>query len=121
MKTARNNAVVLIVVLFTLSFGTTYSVAEDHQVPSKQTVSSVLNTASTPEDHLKIAAYYEQEASRLNNEASLHRAMAKVYGKGYWQGHCAGLAKRYAGEAKEAEALKTKYASMANVALQKQQ
>ena len=121
MKTARTTSAILIAILFTLSFWATYSVAEDHHAPINQALSTLLNTAKTPQDHLRIAAYYEQEAARLNDEASLHRAMAKVYGKGYWQGHCASLAERYAREAKEADTLKSKHASMANVALQKQQ
>ena len=121
MKNAKKTAAILITILFALSFGATYSVAEDHQAPTKQTLSTLLNTAKTAQDHLRIAAYYEQEAARLNDQASVHRAMAKVYGKGYWQGHCASLAERYAREAKEAAALKTEHASMANVVLQKQE
>ena len=120
MKTAKHTAIILIAILFALSFGAMYSVAEDQQATIKPALSTSLNTAKTPQDHLRIAAYYEQEASRLNEESSRHRAMARVYGKGYWQGHCVSLAERYAREAKEADALKTKHASMA-VALQKQQ
>ncbi len=121
MKTAKSTSAILIAILFTLSFGATYSVAEDHQAPINQALSTLLTTAQTPQDHSRIAAYYEQEAARLNDQASLHRAMAKVYGKGYWQGHCASLAEHYAQEAKKADALKAKHASMASLALQKQQ
>ncbi len=65
--------------------GATYSVAQSPKLPAKQKLNTLPNTATTPDDHLKLAAFYEQEAARLNDKASLHqpwrRSMAKDTGR----------------------------------------
>ena len=81
---------------------------------------TLLKTAKEPSEHLRIAAYYRQESSRLNNEAELHRAWANIYGKGYGLAHCTNLAKLDAQGAKEADALAAFHEKMANAVEKKQ-
>ena len=46
---------------------------------SKKQVKELAVTARTPEDHMKLAAYYNQEAAALEAEANEHEALAANY------------------------------------------
>ncbi|MGH7848845.1 MAG: hypothetical protein ACREOP_00965, partial [Thermodesulfobacteriota bacterium] len=39
-------------------------------------ITVLIETADTPEDHLKIAEYYEEQAVMMEKKATLHAAMA---------------------------------------------
>lgn len=54
------------------------SAAEEVQLSKKQ-VKDLVSTAKTPEDHLKLAAYFNQEADRLEAEAKDHKELANAY------------------------------------------
>ncbi len=54
-------------------------------------ITVLIETAKTPEDHLKIAAYYEEQAVMMEKKATLHESMAKAYQSGKMTGmstHC---------------------------------
>lgn len=119
MKIANGLAAVLIATLFALSLGARYSAAQDQNVPTKQQLTALLKTANEPADHLRIAAYYKREASRLKEEAELHRAWASIYGKGSGLAHCDNLAKLDAEAAKEAAVLAAMHENLAKAGEQK--
>ena len=48
---------------------------------TKPEVKQLIQTANTPEDHRKLAAYYHWEAQRLQEEASDHTEMGAEYAK----------------------------------------
>lgn len=58
-------------------------------------ITVLIETASTPADHLKIAEYYEEQAVMMEKKATLHESMAKAYQGGKMGGmttHCEKLA-----------------------------
>ena len=72
MKSTKNlfSIALLIAALFAVSFTSVYSVAQTQKVPTKQELVTLLKTAKEPPDHLRIAAYYRQEAERLRQQAN---------------------------------------------------
>lgn len=46
---------------------------------SKQQVKQLVATAETPAEHMKLAAYFNQEADNLDAEAKYHEGLAAVY------------------------------------------
>ncbi len=59
-------------------------------------ITVLIEAADTPEDHLKIAEYYEEQAVMMEKKATLHESMAKAYQGGKMAGmstHCEKLAK----------------------------
>ena len=138
MKNAKNIGATAIVIatLAVLFLNTTYSAAQDQKVPSKKELVTLLKTASEPPDHLRIAAYYTQEATSLRQSAQEHSALAAIYeqthpfaamevkhGDAFGQSasHCRKFAQLALDEAKEADALATLYKEMATTAGHKQQ
>ena len=70
----------------------------------------LIETATTPEDHMKIAEYYEKQAVRMENEAEFHSSLADSYksrGKPLLglAKHCADLSKRYREAAEDYKAM----------------
>ena len=122
MKTAKNfvSTALLIAAMFTSPVLSRYAAGQSGDVPSKDEVTTLLKTASTPLEHHRIAMYYKEEASRLNQEAAFHRAYANVYGIGQGFSHCSNLARFDEQAAKEATALQAMHEKMAKVADQKQ-
>jgi len=135
MKSTKNlvSLVALIVALFTLSFASVYTVAQAQKVPTKKELVTLLKTAKEPPEHLRIAAYYRQEAARLTASSKEHAELADTYAKtvpnpmvskhgdtfGQGAPHCKKWAELQAEEAKEAEALATLHENMAKDAEQK--
>jgi hypothetical protein len=78
-------------------FGVSFVAAEEkheHKLTAKEAKALVAN-AKTPEDHLKIAAFYRNEAQKQEEKAKYHDEMAELYknhptGKvgAEMQGHC---------------------------------
>lgn len=113
----------------------TPSMASDQNtVITKKEFKTLLKTAKEPIEHRKIAAYYRQEAVRLNASAKEHEELAEIYAKNppnpameskhgtaFGQGspHCKRWAELSAEQAKEAEALATMHEDMARAAEQK--
>jgi hypothetical protein len=139
MKTVRLNVVIAaaIAALTMLSLAPAYSATGDKTTPvvTKQEFKALLKTAKEPPEHLKIAAYYRQEAKRLYAESKEHSELAEIYGKHqpflsmeakhgdtFAQGasHCRKWATLIAEQAKQAEALATLHEDMAKAAEQKQ-
>ncbi len=136
MKSTKNlvSIVALIVTLFTVSFTSVYAVAQAQKVPTKKELKTLLKTAKEPPEHLRIAAYYRQEAARLTASSKEHAELALTYTKtvpnpmvskhgdtfGLGAPHCKKWAELQAEEAKEAEALATLHEDMAKAAEQKQ-
>ena len=70
----------------------------------------LIETATTPEDHIKIAEYYEQQAVRMEDEAKFHSSLADSYksrGKPLLglAKHCEDLSKRYKEAAEDYKAM----------------
>jgi hypothetical protein len=134
MKSTRNLTAALIVALVTVSFTSVYSVAQDQRVPTKKELVTLLKTANEPADHLRIAAYYDQQAERLRQSAKEHSDLALIYAKhqpflsmeakhgdAFPQGasHCRKWAQLIAEQASEADALAALHKGMAKAAEQK--
>jgi len=93
----------------------------------------LLKTAKAPADHLKIAAYYKQEAARLAQSAKEHSQLAAIYQQHPFNAaleakhgsavegvsHCRRWAELASEQAKEAEALAALHEGMAKAAEQK--
>ena len=138
MKNSRNllTAVFSIAVLAAVSFTSVYSFAQDQKVPTKKELATLLKTANEPADHLRIAAYYKQEAGRQRQAAKEHADLAAIYqethpfaameskhGDAFPQGasHCKKFAQLALEQAKEADALVILHENMAKETAQKQQ
>jgi len=90
---------------------------------TKSELKSLIQTAKTPEDHMKLANYYRAEAMRLEAEVRDHEEMAGLYDKnpaghpipkGQTLGtHCRNLVKDITDEAKEATEMATMHEEMA--------
>ena len=114
MKTLKNFvSPLLIATLIAVISIPVYTLAQSQDVPTKDELTTLLKTATTPLEHHRIAMYYEQEAWRLSQEAKLHQAWANIYGKGQGASHCTNLAKAYEQGAKDANALATMHENMA--------
>lgn len=137
MKNSRNllTTIFSIAVLAAVSFTSVYSFAQDQKVPTRKELATLLKTAKEPADHLRIAAYYKQEAARLRQTAKEHADLAGIYqthpfaAMGSKQGdalphgasHCRKLADSALAQAKEADALTALHEDMAKAAAPKQQ
>jgi hypothetical protein len=51
---------------------------KEHQLTQKQ-VKALIVSAKTPEDHMKLAAYFKGEAQRQEASAKTHEEMANLY------------------------------------------
>ena len=84
MKTARPNSLLvrMIVFLTLLSFAPAYSaaVAADSNL-SKKDLKVLVKNAKTPTEHLRVAAYYRQEAQQFNASSKQHSELATTYAK----------------------------------------
>ncbi len=84
----------------------------------EEEMSKLIETASTPEDHMKIAGFYEKEAEKLEAKANSHAAMADAYRRrtkpipGMVQ-HCSNLSKKYKDAAAEYRAMASEHTKMA--------
>jgi len=133
MKNVKNLAIVAITVAV-IFLTTAYSVAQDLKVPTKKEVVTLLKFAKEPAGHLRIAAYYTQQAERLREEANKHSEMAAIYERTHqftameskhgwaWAqsaSHCKRFAELAADEAKKADTLASLHKEMANTSAQK--
>lgn len=135
MKTTHRKPFALILALvLASSLLSTYAAASETQVITKKEFKTLLKTAKEPVEHRKIAAYYRQEAARLNASAKEHEELAEIYAKNppnpameskhgtaFGQGapHCKRWAELSAEQAKEAAALAAMHEEMAKASEQK--
>ncbi|MBI2486373.1 MAG: hypothetical protein HYW01_05335 [Deltaproteobacteria bacterium] len=92
------------------------------RVPSKtsekEEITKLIEAATTPEDHMKIADYYENQASEMKVKARSHASMAASYrarGKplpGLFI-HCRNLSKKYKEAAEEYKAMAMEHREIA--------
>ena len=135
MKNVRTNSSLALIIALTLaSFTFVYPAAgENNPTISKKELKGLLQTAKEPADHQKIAAYYRQEAARLNQAAKEHEEFAAIYkqnppspameSKHGWAvegtSHCNRWAELSREQAKESEALAILHEGMAKDAEKK--
>lgn len=134
MKSYRRPYALMLTFLLAASVLSNYASASDQTVITKKEFKTLLKTAKEPVEHRKIAAYYRQEAARLNASAKEHEELAKVYAKNppfpalevkhgaaFGQGatHCKRWAELSAEQAKEATALANMHEEMAAAAEKK--
>src|SRR5690349_13575501 len=81
MKLHRKPYVLVLAFLLALSAFSTYATAGEQTVITKKQFKTLLKTAKEPVEHRKLAAYYRQEAARLNASAKEHLEMSVVYEK----------------------------------------
>jgi len=98
--------------------------AETRSTLSNKELKTLLATAKTPADHQKIAAYYHDQAQRLNVKAQEYSAQAALYANQprtieskhgtscLCPKHFEYFAKLYAQEAQESEALAARHEKM---------
>jgi hypothetical protein len=108
MKT-KSMRVAVLAVLF-LATSVTFAAAQDHAMNmkehqlTKKEVQALVVSAKTPEDHMKLAAYYRGEAKRAEESAKYHDKLSESYKLAYRSGrdamvkHC----KDFADEARKA-------------------
>lgn len=79
-----------------------------------------IETASTPEDHLALAAHYEREAVAARTIAGSHEKMSRSYqaspyekGGGSMRAHCLSLVKTYQNAAAQYDAIAQDHRQMA--------
>ena len=63
--------------------GLSLAVAVEPTQPAltRKELKAAITNAKTPQDHLRVAAYYKSEANRLLTEAKEHDELAAVYSK----------------------------------------
>lgn len=97
-------------------------------VPGKasdeEEINKLIQTATTPEDHMKIADYYQKQAEEAEVSAHSHASMAASYenrGKPMPgpAKHCSNLSKDYQKAAEEYKALAKEHKKMAEEAQKK--
>jgi len=129
MKPARtHSSLALIIALTLISFMAVHPVsAQKSPTINKRELKVLLKTAKEPAEHQKIAAYYKQEAARLNQTAKEHEELATIYKQTppnpameskhgsavEGTSHCNRWAELAREQAKESEALAILHAGMA--------
>jgi len=84
----------------------------------EEDIDKMIETAKTPEDHIKIAEYYEKQAKKMEEKAGLHASLADSYknrGKPFsgLAKHCSDLSKKYMEAAKDYKAMSMDHMKMA--------
>lgn len=79
----------------------------------------LIETAKTPEDHIKIAEFYEMQAQKMQEKATKHSAMASAYKNRSkpWPGmvrHCTNLAAESKAQADEYNKMAAEHRTMAH-------
>ena len=115
-------------VLLLLGAGSVRLLAQNsNEKLNKKQLKELIANARTPEEHQRLASYYQKQAVRLTNESKQHADAATAF-EGQPQGpaaknpsmngtvHCEKVAREKLQEAKEAEALAQKHENMAKAA-----
>jgi hypothetical protein len=90
---------------------------------TKKQVMLLIQTAKTPEDHLKLSRYYDQDAAAALVQSKKHEQMAEAYKKNPMNtgtkfftatiGHCEYLAQSYREAAEKMKAMAAEHRAMA--------
>jgi len=70
--------------------GIAWSLPVPQAIANKKELRSALKTARTPEDHRRIAVYYEEQAKQFKQQASREQELAD-----YYQAHAMNYPKKY--------------------------
>ncbi len=70
--------------------GIAWSLPAPQAIANKRDLRSALKTARTPDDHRRIAAYYEEQAKQFQQQASKEQELAD-----YYQAHAMNYPKKY--------------------------
>lgn len=121
-------ALIALVGLFTLfvASGSQASAAEPKRLTNKE-IKTLIATAKTPEDHMRLARHFTAEADRLEAESKEHQELAEAYSKSSMSqamamknpmgprtaAHCEYLAKSLGEAAKSARELAAAHQQMA--------
>lgn len=118
---ATTSAILMPALSFSITPSTAGGQAKEHL--SHRQVKALIATATTPGDHLRLAAYYRAEASRLRKEAADHHDEERAYANASrytpkgppsgWLEHCKKFADSFTQAADEAEALAAAHQRMA--------
>ena len=105
-------AMLSLLVFFTVKGISTGSAEEDD-------ITSLIQTAKTPEDHMKIAEYYNNQAEQMEKMASQHESMGEAYKKrskpmSGMPSHCAKLSKESKESADQYRAMAEEHEKMAH-------
>lgn len=105
-------ALIVTFMFFSFTPGLPGNASEDEDIQR------LIETAATPEDHIRIAEYYEKQAADMELKASSHASMADSYenrGKPLLglAKHCRNLSKGYTEAAKEYRAMAMEHRNMA--------
>lgn len=81
-------------------------------------ITTQIENAKTPDDHLKLADYYDTEAAKMESMASMHDSMAKAYQYGGktmspMANHCENISKELRESAEQYKALSSEHRKMA--------
>jgi hypothetical protein len=95
---------------------------KEHQLTAKE-AKALIVSAKTPEDHMKLAAYFRNEAQQLEEKAKYHKEMGKLYSntpiaKTGMQQHCEDFAEQASQAAKSDYKLAAEHEKMAEAARQ---
>jgi hypothetical protein len=129
MKTNLSKALFVATALFAVALSAAAQTpAADNHTLSPSEVKTLIRGASTPEDHLKLAAYFKQEALDEAASAKLHVEMAEAYEPGSaapsmfkprslkeMQGHCKEFARNANKAAEVASKMATEHEKMAEM------
>ncbi len=113
-----NKALPLATVLISTFMFLFFTIGSSIKASDEEAVHKLIETATTSEDHIKIAEYYEKQAVGAERKSSFHASMADAYKKrgkpltGLAK-HCENLAKNYTEVAQEYKAMATEHREMA--------
>ena len=84
----------------------------------EEEITKLIETATTAEDHMKIAEYFDKQAEEAETKARFHESMAKAYRERSkpLEGpaiHCSNIAKKYEEAAEEYKAMAMEHRNMA--------
>jgi hypothetical protein len=115
-----SSAFALLVLALSISLSPAPAVGQSQRHLSHQQVKALVASAKSPNDHLRLAAYYRAEATRLRKESKDHQEEAAGYAnrtiyepKGGWLQHCKSFADSFGQAADEADALAGAHQKMA--------
>jgi DNA-binding ferritin-like protein len=84
----------------------------------EEEITQPIKTATTAEDHMKIAEYFDKQAEEAETNSGFHTSMAKAYRErskpleGLAK-HCSGIAKRYEEDAEDYKTMANEHRKMA--------
>jgi hypothetical protein len=108
----------LIIALISTSLLFSFIIGVPGKASEEEEITKLIQTATTPEDHMKIADYYQKKAGEAEVSAHSHASMAASYenrGKPMPgpAKHCSNLSKDYKKAAEEYKALAVEHKKMA--------